>query len=306
MAVVLPCRDEGPVIAKVIREFSQALPEATIYVIDNASRDDTAAAARTAGAQVISEPLPGKGNAIRRAFAEVDADIYLMADGDGTYEAAQAPKMVAMLLGKHLDMVVGIRTGGSANAYRLGHRLGNRLFNEILRVLFRSAATDAFSGYRALSYRFVKTFPALSQGFEIETELTVHALELRLPVEEIPTLYGSREAGTASKLSTWRDGARILWRVLLLTKQYRPFALYGLIAGLLAALSLTLGLPVVRTFLETGLVPRLPTAVLATSIMLLAALSFVTGLILHSVSRNAVEMKRLFYLNLTRPTGFDQ
>lgn len=305
IAVILPCRDEAPAIAKVIHEFRMALPQSTIYVIDNASVDGTGAVARAAGAQVINEPIPGKGNAIRRAFAEIDADIYLMADGDGTYEAARSPDMIGALIDDRLDMVVGTRTETAQAAYRYGHRFGNRLFTAILQILFSSTVSDVFSGYRTFSRRFVKSFPALSEGFEIETELTVHALQLRLPTGEMPVLYGSREAGTASKLSTWKDGARILWRVMLLTKQYRPFALYSLIAGILALASLILAAPLLETFIETGLVPRLPTAILAASIMLLAALSLVTGLILHSVSRNALETKRLFYLSWTRTTGFD-
>ena len=299
IAVILPCYNEEVAIAGVVRGFRTALPNAEIYVFDNASSDRTIANAETAGAVIRTELARGKGNVVRRAFADVDADVYVLADGDGTYDAARAPELIERLLQGHFEMVVGVRKADrSADAYRAGHRFGNWLFSRSLKVLFHGELTDVFSGYRVLSRRFVKSFPALSEGFEIETELTAHALRLRLPIDEVETRYFERVAGTESKLSTIRDGFRILWTVLLLTKQYRPFLLYGLLAAALAILSLALGMPVVEEFLETGLVPRLPTALLATGIMLLAGLSFVTGLVLHSISRNAIETKRLFYLAL--------
>jgi glycosyltransferase involved in cell wall biosynthesis len=305
IAVILPCHNEAPAIANVVAQFRDAIPGAEIYVIDNASTDRTAEVANTAGAVVIFEPTPGKGNAVRRGFAEIAADIYVIADGDGTYDAEAASSMIRRLVTRRLDMVVGARTADHTLAYRPGHKFGNRLFNVVVSSLFRGKCSDIFSGYRVLSRRFVKSFPALSHGFEIETELTVHSLELSLPTEEIPSRYTQRVEGTASKLKTGRDGIRILWTILLLTKQYRPFQLYGAIAFILAMLSLALGLPVVREFLETGLVPRLPTALLATGIMLLATLSFATGLVLHSVSRSALEIKRLFYLGcLPREKNF--
>lgn len=302
IAVVLPCFNEEVAIAGVVRDFRAALPTAKIYVFDNGSTDRTAAVAEAAGAMIRTELARGKGNVVRRAFADIDADVYVLADGDGTYHAARAPEMVDRLVRDHLEMIVGVRKADrSIDAYRAGHRFGNWLFSRSLKTLFQGDLSDVFSGYRVLSRRYVKSFPALSEGFEIETELTVHALRLHLPIAEIDTRYSERAAGTQSKLCTVRDGFRILWTVLLLTKQYRPFLLYGLLATALAVLSLALGIPVVEEFLETGLVPRLPTALLAMGIMLLAGLSFVTGLVLHSISRNAVETKRLFYLALPGP-----
>lgn len=298
VAVILPCFNEAGAIGEVVAAFRAALPDASIYVFDNASTDATAEEARTAGAMVITETTRGKGNVMRRAFAEVEADVYVMADGDGTYDAARAPEMVALLLEERLDMVVGARADAGGNTYRRGHRMGNRLFNEAVAFLFGRRFTDIFSGYRVMSRRFVKSFPALSRGFEVETELTVHALQLRLPTREVPTAYRERASGTASKLNTYRDGLRILWNILIFTKQFRPFLLFSSLAAVLALVSLALGLPVVEEYLESGLVPRLPTAVLATGIMLMAALSFGTGLVLHSVSVSQAETKRLFYLSL--------
>jgi glycosyltransferase involved in cell wall biosynthesis len=296
IAVVLPCHNEEASIAEVVAAFRATLPHARIYVVDNACTDRTAARAHEAGATVITQPLRGKGNAVWRAFAEIDADVYVMADGDGTYDAARASDMVRLIVADHLDMVVGIRISTSAEAYRRGHRAGNRIFTAAVAILFGQRFTDIFSGYRAMSRRFVKSFPAVSEGFEIETELTVHALQLRLPTAELATVYCARAAGTASKLRTFRDGLNILWRLVSFARQYTPLTLYSAIAAVLALLSLGLAAPVVVEFLRTGLVPRLPTALLSTGIMLLAMLSFVTGIILHNLSRMQAEIKRLHYL----------
>ncbi|MBI5164223.1 MAG: glycosyltransferase [Magnetospirillum sp.] len=296
VAVILPCFNEAPAIAQVVAAFRDVLPGAAIIVFDNNSTDATATCAVAAGAEVIHEPLRGKGNVIRRAFAEIDAEIYIMADGDGTYDAARAPELVELLRRRRLDMVVGTRVEEGGEAYRFGHRFGNRLFNRVVERLFGRGFSDIFSGYRVMSRRFVKSFPALSLGFEIETELAVHALQLRLPTAEVPTRYTGRVEGTASKLKTYRDGARILWAIVMLTKQHRPFLLFSTIAGLLCVLSLALAAPVVTEFLDTGLVPRFPTAILATGIMLMAGLSFVAGLVLHGLSVSQAEMKRLYYL----------
>jgi len=299
VAILLPCLNEAGGIAGVVTAFRAALPGATIYVYDNGSTDDTAAVAAAAGAQVRSETLRGKGNVVRRMFADVDADVFVMADGDGTYDAASAPAMIDKLYTGQLDMVCGKRTGGGADAYRSGHRIGNRVLTGLVALLFGNRVTDILSGYRVMSRRFVKSFPALSQGFEIETELTVHALDLRAPVAEVPTPYGARTAGSASKLNTYRDGWRILRAILRLVKEERPFAFFSQIALLLGLLSIALAIPLVVQFLETGLVERLPTAVLCTGLMLVAMLSFVCGLILDTVTRGRRELKRMHYLALS-------
>jgi glycosyltransferase involved in cell wall biosynthesis len=296
IAVILPCYNEAAAIGDVVRDFRKALPDAAIYVYDNNSTDDTAAVAETAGGRIRHEPMQGKGNVVRRAFSDVEADVYVMADGDGTYDASRAAELVAMLLDRQLDMVVGVRQDDSPDAYRRGHRLGNRMFNKTIAWLFGDRFTDIFSGYRVFSRRFVKSFPALSEGFEIETELTVHAIQLRMPVAEAPTMYSNRAEGTASKLRTYRDGLRILFAIGRFIQRVRPLLFYGVFAVALAMLSVGLGYPVVIEFFETGLVPRLPTAVLSTGIMLLAALSLAIGLILNANSRSQLEMKRLKYL----------
>ncbi|MBC7950643.1 MAG: glycosyltransferase [Rhodospirillaceae bacterium] len=296
VTVILPCYNEAAAIAQVVADFRAALPGADIVVFDNASTDGTAEMALAAGAQIIMEPIRGKGSVVRRAFAELDADVYVMADGDGTYHAASAPLMVEMLRRQRLDMVIGIREDHGGQVYPPGHRVGNRLFNHVVAALFGRGFTDIFSGYRVLSHRFVKSFPALSEGFEIETELAVHALQLRLPTAELGTPYGERSAGTESKLKTWSDGWRIGWAIVKLTKQHRPFLLFSWMACLLCVTSLALGIPIVMEFLATGLVPRLPTAVLAMGIMLLAALAFTTGLVLHGISVAQAETRRLHYL----------
>ncbi|MBO6772169.1 MULTISPECIES: glycosyltransferase [unclassified Thalassospira] len=296
IAVLLPCFNEGKAITHVVKSFRDVIPSAEIVVIDNASKDDTAEKARAAGATVISELLPGKGNAVRRGFSEVEADIYVMADGDGTYDAKALPDLINRLVSERLDMVVGTRAEKEEAAYRSGHRMGNRLFNSVFARLFGARFTDIFSGYRVFSRRFVKTFPAISTGFEIETEISVHAIMLRAPVAEIPTSYGARHEGTESKLRTYRDGTRILSRILLFTATHKPFVFYGLIAAALATLSVLLGLPLIFEYLETGIVSRLPTAVLTVGIMISAVLSFVTGAILSNIGIGQWEVKRLSYL----------
>jgi len=285
----------------VVRGFARALPEAAIYVYDNNSTDATAARAAEAGAVVRREPLQGKGNVVRRMFADIEADVYVMADGDGTYDPGSAAEMVRLVAEDGIDMVVGARQeSGEAAAWSQRRRLGNRLLTGFVAKLFGKRFTDILSGYRAFSRRFVKSFPALAPGFEIETELTVHALELRLPVSEIDTPYIARPEGSESKLRTSRDGARILRTILLLLKEERPFRFFGAISLGLAAGSVILAYPLLLTFVETGLVPRIPTAVLCTGLMLLAFLSLTCGLILDSVSRGRREIKRLAHLAVPR------
>ncbi len=301
IAVLLPCFNEVAAIAGVVRAFQAVLPNSRVYVFDNQSTDGTAAAAAEAGAVVRSERRQGKGNVVRRMFADVDADIYLLADGDGTYDARMAPRMIERLIGENLDMVVGARVAAVGGAFPRGHILGNRMFNALVAGFFGREFRDIFSGYRAFSRRFVKSFPAVAHGFDIETEMTVHALELRLPVAEVETCYVERPEGGASKLRTFRDGFRILWAMLLLFKQMRPFALFGAVWLVLSTVSVALAWPVLMHFLETGLVPRIPTAVLSTGMMIVAFLSLVCGLILHHVSRSHLEVKRLHYLSLPAP-----
>lgn len=296
VAVLIPCFDEAAAIASVVAGFRAALPAATVYVFDNNSRDNTAAIAGAAGAVVRHVALPGKGNVVRRMFADVEADVYVLVDGDDTYDSASAPEMVARLVHEHLDMVVGGRDGGGDAAYRAGHRLGNRLFTGAIAWLFGRGFTDVLSGYRVFSRRFVKSFPALAQGFEIETELTVHALELRMPVGEVLTPYRPRTEGSQSKLNTWRDGYRIFSTILRLFQRERPFLLFGAMSLVLAAAAVAIAFPLLLTYLETGLVPRFPTAILASAMILLAALLAACGFILDTVTLGRQEMKRLTYL----------
>lgn len=297
IAVLVPCRNEAATVAQVVRGFRQALPQCTVHVYDNGSADGTADVARGAGAIVRTEPRPGKGGVIRRMLGEIDADLYVIVDGDATYDAASAPRMIAELVANDLDMVTAVRDeqGGGA-AYRRGHRLGNRAFNALLGMLFGVRPTDMLSGYRVLSRRFAKSFPAASRGFEIETELTVHALAQRLPTSEMRTPYFERPAGSQSKLSTYRDGLRILRMTASLYRDERPLSFFGMFAIAFAAAGLVLGGSVVVEYMETHLVPRFPTAILATGLMLLSFLSLACGLILHNVARGQREMKRLAYL----------
>ena len=297
IAVLVPCHNEEAAVAKVVADFRAALPKATIYVYDNASTDRTAEVARAAGAVVRCEPLKGKGHVVRRMFADVEADIYVLVDGDATYDAASAPAMVDKLRSDLLDMVNGARVTQDAAAYRAGHRLGNRLLTGIVAMVFGDRIQDMLSGFRVFSRRFVKSFPALSTGFEIETELTVHALELCMPVGEVATPYGSWPEGSNSKLSTFRDGVRILLTIITLLKEERPLMFFGAISAFCALLSLVLAYPLFVTYFETHLVPRFPTAVLSSAIMLLAFLSLSAGFILDTVTRGRLEMKRMQYLS---------
>ncbi len=276
--------------------FLASLPGCVVYVYDNGSSDATAARATAAGALVRTEAVPGKGRVVRRMFAEVDAAVYLMADGDGTYDPAQAAVLVKRLVSDGLDMVVGSRAGVRADAGRAGHALGNRMFNRLYSALFGAGFTDILSGYRAFSRRFVKSFPAVSSGFEIEAEMSVHASQLRLPVAEVEVSYGTRPDGSVSKLRTVADGTNILWAVLVLLKENRPLAFFGAIAGMFFTAALILGVPLAVTFAQTGLVPRLPTAVLATGLVLMGLLSGAAGLILDSIAKGRLEAKRLAYL----------
>jgi hypothetical protein len=306
IAVLLPCYNEEAAIAQVIADFRGALPQAAIYVYDNASSDHTAEVAAAAGAQVVREPLRGKGNVVRRMFADIEADIYVLADGDDTYDPTAAPNLIETLCREQLDMVNGARSHTKHEAYRRGHQLGNRLFTQLVSGLFGKRFNDILSGYRVFSRRFVKSFPALSKGFEIETELTIHALELRMPVGEVMTAYKERPEGSESKLSTFRDGFRILKTIVRLTKEERPLAFFTACGAVLAFASLALAFPLLVTYLETGLVPRLPTAVLACGLMILAFLSLACGLILDSVAHGRCEMKRLHYLTLPGPAQWQQ
>jgi glycosyltransferase involved in cell wall biosynthesis len=301
IAVLLPCYNEAAAIAETVKGFAAALPSATIYVFDNNSTDDTVAVAAQAGAIVRRVRQQGKGHVVRRMFADVDADIYVLADGDATYEAAAAPALIAAMLDDNLDMVVGARKSEVEAAYRRGHRFGNRLLTGLLRRLFGRSFTDILSGYRVFSRRFVKSFPVLSGGFEIETEMSVHALELRMPVGEIVTAYAARPEGSHSKLSTYRDGWRILRLMIQLYRVERPLLFFGFIGLLLGLLGVVLGIPVMLTYLETGLVPRFPTLITIVGLGILAALNIMTGLILDTVTHGRREMKRLAYLSYPSP-----
>lgn len=300
IAVIVPCHNEAAAIESVVNDFRGALPDAAIYVYDNNSTDDTSKIARDAGAIVRREALPGKGNVVRRMFADVEADVYVLVDGDDTYDAASAGHMVDLLQTEFLDMVNGTRVSVGDQSYRPGHRFGNVMLSGIVATIFGSRITDLLSGYRVFSRRFVKSFPSLSSGFEIETELTVHALELRMPIAEVETPYGSRPTGSESNLRTFQDGWRILKTILLLAKAERPLPFFGLIFLVLAAVSAILAWPLLVTYMQTGLVPRLPTAVLSTGFMLLGFLSLACGLILDTVTRGRQEMKRLHYQNIER------
>jgi glycosyltransferase involved in cell wall biosynthesis len=301
IAVLLPCFNEEAAIGATVRGFREALPQATVYVYDNNSRDRTREIAAEAGAVVRTESQQGKGNVVRRMFADVDADVYVMADGDLTYDPGAAPAMVAMLLAGQLDMVVGTRRHEGKDAYRGGHVLGNKVFTGLLAGLFGRSFSDIFSGYRVFSRRFVKSFPVLSEGFEIETEMSVHALELKMPVGEVETSYGARPEGSHSKLSTYGDGWRILKTIGNLYRVERPVLFYGTIGALLVIAAIVLAIPLVQTYLQTGLVPRFPTAILATGMVIVAVLCFFAGLILDTVTRGRREVRRLAYLSLSAP-----
>ena len=296
IAVIVPCYNEGKTLQAVITQFKHALPEAVVYVYDNHSTDNSVAVAKAAGAVVRHVSLRGKGQVVRRMFADVDADCYVMVDGDATYDANAAPKAIQLLNEHHLDMVVCTREPVAAGSFRPGHALGNKWFTKAVNRLFGHQFNDIFSGYRIFSKRFVKSFPAISQGFEIETEITVHALQLSLPTAEMATPYQERPPGSHSKLNTIGDGIRISRTILLLFFYTRPMALFGSICLLLAAISLGLGIPIILAFLKTGLVLRIPTALLAASLGVLASLSLACGMILASISRSRLENKRCWYL----------
>jgi glycosyltransferase involved in cell wall biosynthesis len=301
IAVLLPCYNEEAAIGATVRGFREALPDATVYVYDNNSRDRTCEVAAEAGAVVRSEKQQGKGNVVRRMFADIDADVYVMADGDLTYDPAAAPTMVDMLIAGQLDMVVGTRRHEAKSAYRGGHVLGNRVFTGLLAGLFGRSFSDIFSGYRVFSRRFVKSFPVLSAGFEIETEMSVHALELRMPVGELETSYAARPEGSHSKLSTYGDGWRILKTIATLYRVERPALFYGAIGAILVIAAIVLAIPLVETYMETGLVPRFPTAILVTGMIIIAVLCVFAGLILDTVTRGRREVRRLSYLSLAAP-----
>ncbi|HVH78390.1 MAG TPA: glycosyltransferase [Stellaceae bacterium] len=301
VAIVLPCYQEEAAIAETVAAFARARPDSVIYVYDNNSTDRTAERAAAAGAIVRREVRQGKGNVMRRAFADIEADVYVMADGDATYDASRVGELIRLVVEEKFDMVVGARVPLDASALRTGHALGNALFNRLADWLFGSQFRDIFSGYRAFSRRFVKSLPIITDGFEIETELTVHAIDLRVPVAEIPLPFRKRPEGSASKLRTARDGLRVLWVLLLLAKEVRPFSFFAFWGGLAGIIALVLAYPLLITYLETGLVPRFPTAILATGVALLAFLSFGCGIVLDSVSRGRHEMKRLRYLEIPAP-----
>jgi glycosyltransferase involved in cell wall biosynthesis len=300
VAVLVPCHNEAATIAGVVADFRAHLPAATIYVYDNNSSDETARLAAGAGAQVRKEPLQGKGNVVRRMFSDIEADVFILVDGDGTYDASSAPQLVAQVSALGVDMVNCARIPVTATAFRPGHALGNRMLTGLVAWIFGNRVGDILSGYRAMSRRFVKSFPALSSGFEIETELTVHALEMRVPIAEIPAPYRERQVGSSSKLRTLHDGVRILQVIFHLVKEERPLQFFSAIFFVLCAASLVVAWPVVTTYFATGLVPRLPSAVLATGLALLASLSLVCGLVLDTVTRGRRELKRLFYLSANR------
>ena len=301
VAVLIPCLNEARTVGQVVADFRAVLPDARIYVFDNGSSDGTAEVAAEAGAVVRREPRAGKGHVVRRMFADVDADVYVLVDGDATYQAAAATEMVQMLVGQQLDMVVGCRDSEAEAAYRTGHRFGNAMLTGFLTRVFGTGFSDLLSGYRVLSRRFVKTFPCLSAGFEIETEMAVHALTLELPCGEMRTTYGARPEGSASKLRTYSDGFRILGTMLGLLRQEKPAQFFGITGAVIALVAVMLALPLVHTYVTTGLVPRFPTAILCTGLMIIALLTLCCGLILDSVARSRMEARRLAYLHWDAP-----
>lgn len=301
IAILIPCHNEEVAIGRVVASFRAALPDAGIHVYDNNSRDRTREVAAEAGATVRTEPLQGKGNVVRRMFADIDADVYVLVDGDDTYDAAAAPEMIQRLVEDRLDMVTGVRITQAVAAYRPGHRFGNAMLTGMVRHIFGNRISDMLSGYRVFSRRFVKSFPALAGGFETETEFTVHALELRMPVGEVPATYKERPEGSTSKLRTFTDGFRILRTIIGLVQRERPLAFFGAAAAVLLLAGLGLFVPVFRDYLNTGLVPRLPTAVLSTGLVMLSFLSLSCGLVLHTVTHGRREAKRMAYLAIPAP-----
>jgi glycosyltransferase involved in cell wall biosynthesis len=301
IAVLVPCYNEEAAIAAVVRDFRSQLPDATIYVYDNNSKDQTAARAREAGAVVRTEMRQGKGNVVRRMFADIEADIYVLVDGDDTYDATAAPKMISQMIGEGADLLTARRIHTDAAAYRPGHVLGNRMLTGLTSLLFNVQLSDMLSGYRVFSRRFVKSFPFTAEGFAIETELTVHAVRLMMPLSEMDTRYKERPVGSVSKLNTYRDGFRILGTIGYLVREERPLVFFSAFAFLFAAVALIIGAPVVSDYMQTGQVPRLPTAVLATGLMVIACLSSACGLILDTVTRGRWEAKRMAYLAIPGP-----
>jgi len=301
IAVILPCYNEEAAIGKTVRDFHAALPGAKIYVYDNNSRDQTAAVAREAGAIVRTELRPGKGNVMRRMFADVEADIYVLADGDDTYDASVAPALIKKLVEEGLDIVTGRRVHTEAAAYRAGHVFGNRMLTGLTAMMFNVKLGDTLSGYRVMSRRFVKSFPFTAEGFGIETELTVHAVRLQMPMAEVDTAYKERPAGSVSKLSTYRDGFKILFTIAQMLREERPLLFFSAIGAVFALIAAILGASIVIEFVKTGLVPRLPTALLATGLMVIAFLSVMSGLILDTVTRGRWANKRLAYLSIRGP-----
>ncbi|MGI4896881.1 MAG: glycosyltransferase [Janthinobacterium lividum] len=303
VAVIIPCLDEASAIGGVVDDVLAAIPGAVVYVYDNRSTDGTADVARRHGAEVCYEPRPGKGNVIRRAFADVDADVYVLIDGDDTYDASVAGELVEKLITEGLDHVVGVRRASTFTAYRRGHAAGNRALNQVVSRVFGEPVTDMLSGYRVMSRRFVKSFPAISRGFEVETELTVHAVNLRVPQAEVPVGFRDRAAGSESKLRTYRDGFAILWWITRLARYERPLPVHALLGGVFVVVALALGIPIVVEFAQTGLVPKFPTAILASALMMIAVLVTAVGIILQAVRHASDEASRLVYLQYPSPRG---
>jgi glycosyltransferase involved in cell wall biosynthesis len=301
IAVLVPCYNEEAAIAKVVADFRAALPDATVYVYDNNSRDQTSARAAEAGAVVRVEMRQGKGNVVRRMFADIEADIYVLVDGDDTYDAGASPRMIAGMIENGADLMTARRIHTEASAYRPGHVMGNRMLTGLTALLFRVHLSDMLSGYRIFSRRFVKSFPFTAEGFAIETELTIHAVRLMMPMSEMDTRYKERPVGSVSKLNTYRDGFRILGTIFYLMREERPLMFFSVVAALFAAVAVIIGAPVVSEYFQTGLVPRLPTAVLATGLMVIAFLSLTCGLILDTVTRGRWEAKRMAYLSIPGP-----
>ena len=301
LAVLIPCYNENLTIADVVEDFRAQLPTAEIYVYDNNSQDRTAELAQQAGAIVRNEPYQGKGNVVRRMFADIEADTYVLVDGDGTYDPPSVFALLQIFVRSHADMVVGNRVTEIKEAYRPGHRFGNWLLTALVGSIFGRQFKDMLSGYRVFSKRFVKSFPAMSRGFEIETELTIHSLELRMITAEVDTPYHPRPEGSVSKLSTIRDGWRILYTIVELIKEERPLQFFFVFFAIFSGSSVILGVPLIVEFMDTGLVPRFPTAILATGMMMLAFVNLICGLILETVTRGRKELKRMQYLTIPDP-----
>ena len=295
VAILLPCCDEEAAIASVVQDFKQHIPDASIYVYDNNSSDNTIRCAEGAGAIVRREPMQGKGNVVRRMFADIEADIFIMSDGDGTYDISTSPELVRQLITEQLDMIVGVRVP-EKGAHRKGHSFGNFIFNKIIFFIFEDKYTDIFSGFRIFSKRFVKTFPALSKGFEVETEICIHALDLDVPLKEVPVRYSKRIAGSSSKLRTFSDGFVILRTIVSMFREVKPFTFFNIISVVLMFVAFLIGYPLVVTWIETGLVPRIPTAIIVMGLIVLSFICVTCGLVLDCVARGRKESKRLSYL----------